>query len=82
VRVLFVLLAIGLGCVFMGLNWARAKLSPGSVHDYDYRIERAWDPQQKSIGAHGYQSEEYMRRQAVYDRLKAERESRFGKKPN
>jgi len=80
VRVLLVLLASGLGFVFMGVTWARAKLSPGSVHDYDYRIEKAYDSQQKSIGTHGYESDEYMRRKAVYDQLKAERESRFGKK--
>ena len=79
-RVLLVLIAAGLGWVFMGAGWARAKLSPGSVHDYDQRIRKAWDHQQEAIGTHGFESEEYMRRKANLERIVAERESRYGKK--
>lgn len=79
-RVLVVLIAAGLGWLLMGAGWARAKLSPGSVHDYDQRIRKAWDYQQAAIGTHGFESDEYMRRKDALDRLVAERESRYGKK--
>jgi len=79
-RVLVVLIAAGFGWLLMGAQWARAKLSPGSVHDYDHRIRRAWDYQQACLESHAYMSEEYVRRKKIYDQLVAERESKYGKK--
>jgi hypothetical protein len=79
-RVLVVLIAAGLGWILIGVEAARAKLSPGSVRDYDYRIKKAWDYQQECLKSHAYMSEEYMRRKKILDQLVAEREAKYGKK--
>jgi hypothetical protein len=75
-----VLLAAGFGGLLFVKDWTKSKLSPGSAADLDFRIERAWQAQQKSIGTHGYQSDEYNRLNKIWEELKAEREAKFGKK--
>lgn len=75
-RVLVVLIAAGFGWLLMGVGWARAKLSPGSVHDYDQRIRKA----EHDLLPHNSSSDEYKWRKEALDRLVAEREAKFGKK--